>query len=37
VVLIAIPDSEKLAQVFVDLGVPHVIAFRFKETVENND
>lgn len=30
VVVIAIPESLKLAQLFVEMGVPHVIAFDFE-------
>ena len=33
VVVLAIPDCLELAQAFVDLGVPHVIAFDFKQSL----
>ena len=32
-VVIAIPDSIKIAKVFIELGVPHVIAFDFNESI----
>lgn len=32
VVVLAIPNSLKLAEVFVSLGVPHIIAFNFDES-----
>lgn len=32
-VVLAIPESLKLAQVFVDLGVSHVVAFDFRTTI----
>lgn len=37
VVVIAIPDSQHLAQVFVDLGVPHVVAFSFDGEIPNDE
>lgn len=32
-VVIAIPDSIKIAKVFIELGVPHVVAFDFNESI----
>lgn len=29
-VVLAIPESQNLAQVFIDMGVPHVVSFDFK-------
>jgi hypothetical protein len=34
-VVIAIPESTKIAQVFIDLGVKHVIAFDFEHFAKN--
>lgn len=33
-IVLALPDSRELGQVFIDLGVEHVIAFEFEDSVE---
>ncbi|TNV87843.1 hypothetical protein FGO68_gene1372 [Halteria grandinella] len=36
VVVLAIPDSEEIAKVFIELGVPYVVAFEFNENADEN-
>ena len=31
IIVVAIPDGEEIANIFVDLGVPHVVCFKFSE------